>query len=227
MNVTPCPTAWGHSPTRQFWARHVISSILAALAWAAGWVLLLVISTYTPEWMVWVFMPYFLYGPYRVVVQVKVILEAFMMRRVLRSYPWQIMRDVPRGLTKRPEVVGSQFGWFEFPNPAREDHRLPLIFATHHRTQWWARRMAPRAKPRLKEQIETVWFAGDCRFVGVVAAPTRSGDRPRRLHLVEQRIGERNGQRFSDWCATADDIERGRRAGVRVVGPSALARRLP
>jgi hypothetical protein len=227
VRAAPVPSAWEHLPTRRFWIWHVIINILAAVGWAACWVLLLGVSLYTPQWVVWLFMPYFLYGPYRVAAQAKNILEAFMMRRILRTYSWQIMRDVPRGLTDRPEVEGSQFGWFEFPNPSREDHWLPMVFSTHLRTRWWARRMAPCAKPRLMEQIETVWFAGDCRFVGVVAAPVGKEPIPRRLHVVEQRIGARSGQRFSDWCATAEDIEQGRRAGVYPIAPRSVVRRLP
>lgn len=217
MNPIPCRSAWSHLPTRRAWARHIFVSVIGVLGWAACWVLLLAVSTYGPQWIVWICMPYFLYGPYRVAVQVKVVLTAFLMLRVLREYPWMIMRDLPRGLSDRPEVVGSQYGWFEVPNPSRQDQRLPLVFSSHLRTRWWVKRMSTRAKSRLKMQIQTVWFAGDPRFIGIVAAPTRRATAPRRLHVIEQRIGVRSGQRFVDWCATPEDIERGRRAGVNPV----------
>ncbi|AVH58460.1 hypothetical protein C4B68_24810 [Streptomyces dengpaensis] len=105
-------------------------------------------------------------------------------------------------------------GWFEFVNPARPEQRLALSFRTHLRVEWWHRRMAPRAKPHLKEQIQTVWFAGDPRFIGLIAASARSGSAPRRLHALEQWTALQDGQTFADWAATPDDIERGRRVGI-------------
>ncbi|MFC7017679.1 hypothetical protein ACFQMH_39540 [Streptomyces viridiviolaceus] len=197
----------------------MVMNVAGLIGWAGGWVALLGISTYRPNWVAWAFMPYFIYAPYRVLTQLKYFPAAFLMLRVLRTYPWQIMRNVPRGLTKRPEVTGKQYGWFEFSNPACQDQRLPLVFSRHLRREWWARRMAPRAKPHLKADIETIWFAGDPRFIGLVAAPSRRGTAPRRMHVVEQRIDARSGWRFADWGATPDDIERGRRAGVHPVRP--------
>lgn len=214
-----CATAWGHVPTRMAWISHMVMNVAGLIGWTGGWVGLLAISLETPNWVVWVFMPYFIYAPYRVVTQLKYFPTAFLMLRILRTYPWQMERDVVIGLTKRPEVVAKQYGWFEFENPANEQQQLPLVFSEHLRTEWWARRMAPRAKPRLKADIETVWFAGDPRFIGLVAAPNRRGTAPRRLHVVEQRIDVQSGWSFADWGATPYDIERGRRVGVYPVHP--------
>lgn len=219
MNPALFPTAWDHAPTRRAWGLHVVVAVASGLCWVAGWVLLLAVSTYTAQWVVWMCLPYFLYAPYRVAAQVKTVSTAFLMLRVLRAYPWSVVRDIPRGLTDRPEVSSGQYGWFEFSNPARPDHRLPLVFASHLRTRWWAKRMDPRAKPNVKAQIDTLWFAGDPRFIGIIGAPTRRSTAPRRLHVIEQRISEGNGQNFTDWCATPDDIERGRRAGVYPIRP--------
>jgi hypothetical protein len=214
-----CPTAWDHPPTRWAWFSHMAMNVTGLIGWIGGWIALLGISTYTPNWMVWVFMPYFIYGPYRVLTQLKYFPAAFLMMRILRTYPWQVEHSPPSGLTKRPEVGCRHYGWFEFPNPAVRDQMLPLVFSEHLRTEWWARRMAPRARPRLKAEIETVWLAGDPRFIGLVAAPNRTGKAPRRIHVVEQRIGLESGWRFADWGATPEDIERGRRAGVFPVNP--------
>lgn len=197
----------------------MVMNVAGLIGWTGGWVGLLAISLETPNWVVWVFMPYFIYAPYRVVTQLKYFPTAFLMLRILRTYPWQVERDVVIGLTKRPEVAAKQYGWFEFENPANEQQQLPLVFSEHLRTEWWARRMAPRAKPRLKADIETVWFAGDPRFIGLVAAPNRRGTAPRRLHVVEQRIDVQSGWSFADWGATPYDIERGRRVGVYPVHP--------
>ncbi|MFA3875101.1 hypothetical protein ABS735_15605 [Streptomyces sp. MMCC 100] len=194
-------------------------NVIGLIGWIAGWIVLLQVSLWVPNWVVWVFMPYFIYGPYRALIQLKHFPTAFLMLRILRAYPWQIVRDAPRGLTRRPEVVSKQYGWFEFLNPARSEQLLPLVFPNHLRRRWWSRRMAPRAKRRLKTEIETIWFAGDPRFIGIVAAPPRWGGAPRRLHVVEQRTDAQSGWRFSDWGATPADIERGRRAGVYPVNP--------
>ena len=59
-------TAWDHPLTRLAWLRHMCMNVLGLIGWAGGWIVLLGISTYTPNWVVWVFMPYFFYGFYRV-----------------------------------------------------------------------------------------------------------------------------------------------------------------
>lgn len=215
VNPVDYPVAWDHVPTRRAWASHMAMNVVGPIFWIAIWIALLGVSTKTPNWVVWVFMPYFIYGPYRVLVQFRYFRPALDMRRILRAYPWQIIQDVSYGLTKRPEVRGRQYGWFEFANPARLDQYLPLVFPHHLRREWWARRMAPRAKSELRSQIEVIWFAGDPRFIGLVAVPARSGEAPRHLHVIEQRTDVETGQRFADWGATSDDIERGRRAGFR------------
>ncbi|MGW0907193.1 hypothetical protein [Streptomyces sp. NPDC002853] len=185
------------------------------VGWAGIWIALLGISLRTPDWAVWIFLPYWLYSPYRMLIQVGYIPTALGMRRILRAFPWQVLHDVPRGLADHPEVVGPQHGWFELPNPADPQQRLPLVFSKHYRLNWWSRRLAPRVKPRLKAQIETVWIAGDPRMIGVVAAPpTRSGRSPRRFQILDQGLGKGDGSRIAGWGITPDDLERGRRAGV-------------
>ncbi|MET8899346.1 hypothetical protein [Streptomyces sp. NPDC004538] len=219
MNHDARATAWHHLRTRQAWLAHMLMNVIGLVGWAGGWILLLGISTRTPNWVVWFFMPYLIYGPYRVLTQFKYFVAGFLMLRILRTYPWMIIADVPRGLSRRPEVPSKQYGWFEFPNPAHPEQSLPVVFPQHFRRWWWARRMAPQAKSHLKADIATIWFAGDPRFIGLVAAPTRMGKAPRRLHVVEQRIGAQSGWRFADWGATPEDIERGRRVGVYPVNP--------
>lgn len=80
--------------------------------------------------------------------------------------------------------------------------------------------MAPRAKPELKAEIGVVWLAGDPRFIGVIAAPASDDSTPRRFRFLSQQTGSDGGRRsVADWGATAEDIERGRRAGVRSARP--------
>ncbi|MER6715338.1 hypothetical protein [Streptomyces sp. NPDC000877] len=61
---------------------------------------------------------------------------------------------------------------------------FPDVVPRHWRVGWWNRRMAPRAKPELKAQISVVWFAGDPRFSGVIAAPASDESTPRRFRFV-------------------------------------------
>jgi hypothetical protein len=211
--------AWDSRSTRLAWALQVAAIVVGLIGWVVGWVGLLQVSLWMPNWMVWIFMPYFIYGPYRVVIGLKCLSNTLLMVRILRAYPWEVVRDAPRGLTRRPEVVSKQYGWFEFPNPSRPGQWLPLVFPSHLRRWWWCRRMTPLANRRLKVEIETLWFAGDPRFIGIVAAPPCWGAIPRRLRVVEQRIDAQSGTSFADWGATPDDIERGRRAGVYPVNP--------
>ncbi|CAM5393201.1 putative protein OS=Streptomyces tendae OX=1932 GN=GUR47_15615 PE=4 SV=1 [Streptomyces tendae] len=218
MDPIAYATAWDHPPTRRAWLSHMVMNVVGLFGWVSGWVLLLGVSVYSADWIVWVFLPYFVYGPYRALTQLRYFPTALSMLRILRTYSWQLLRDVPYGLSDRPEVSSKHYGWFEFPNPARPGQWLPVVFTRHLRLEWWCRRMAPRAKPCLKAQIEEIWFAGDVRFAGVIAAPGRRGRAPRRMQVMEQRIDPRNDECLNDWGAGPDDIARGRRAA----GPSSV-----
>ncbi|MFF5494628.1 hypothetical protein [Streptomyces aquilus] len=165
------------------------------------------------------FVPFLLYSFYRAFIQLFAFPAVFGIRRVLQEYPWRLYRDPTHGLADRTDVVGRQYGWFEFPNPGRPEEHLPMVFPRHWGVGWWHRRMAPRAKPELKAQISVVWLSGDPRFIGVIAAPTADGSAPRRFRFLSQQTGSDEGRRsVADWGATAEDIERGHRAGVRPAG---------
>ncbi|AWW39315.1 MULTISPECIES: hypothetical protein [Streptomyces] len=190
-------------------------NVLGLIGWIVGWwALLYVLIVFLSPGFTFLFVLPLGYCAYRFVAQLGYFFPAIRMRRILRTYPWRIVEQVPHGLTEHPDVPGKKNGWFEFANPARSEQRIPLVFPTHFRTEWWHRRMAPRAGARLKQEIETVWFAGDPRLVGLIAAPARSGSGPRRLHVLEQWMPAGNGRILTDWGVTPDDIERGRRVGV-------------
>jgi hypothetical protein len=163
--------------------------------------------------------PFLIYSFYRAFIQLFIFPVLFRIRRVLREYPWRLYRDTKHGLADRTDVAGRQYGWFEFPNPARPGEELPMVFPRHWGVGWWHRRMAPRATAELKAQIGLVWLSGDPRFIGVIAAPTPDGSAPRRFRFLNQQLDSDGGRRsLADWGATAEDIERGRRAGVRPAG---------
>ncbi|MDT9697723.1 hypothetical protein [Streptomyces sp. P17] len=184
------------------------------IGWIAVWVgLLAVLVGFLSQGFIVLFIPLLAYSMYRVVLQLFYFPAALRMRRILRVYPWQIVREPSFGLGKHPEVEGKQHGWFEFPNPSRPGQRLALVFPHHLRTEWWNRRMAPRAKSELKAQIAIVWFAGDPRFIGLIAAPTSGREGPRRMHILRQQMKPEDSVHAVGWGATAEDIERGRLAG--------------
>lgn len=204
VDPAACATAWEHPPTRRAWLSHMMMNVVGLFGWVSGWVALLGVSVYSADWLIWVFLPYFVYGPYRALTQLRYFPAALSMLRILRSHRWQIAHRVPYGLTDRPEVPSRHYGWFELPNPACPDQWLPMVFTRHLRLDWWCRRMAPRAKPRLKSQIEEIWFAGDVRHMGVIAVPTRKGTCPRRLHVIEQRMNPQIDER-SDKSGSGPD----------------------
>lgn len=220
MNSVDYATAWDHPLTRRAWVGHMAMNIAGLVGWFGTWIgLLAVLVGFLSPGFTFLFVPFLLYSLYRAVLQLRYFPAALRMQCILRTYPWQVLREVPAGLTKRPDVLGRQYGWFELPNPARPEERLPLVFPRHLRTEWWSRRMAPRAKPELKAEIEVVWFAGDPRFIGLIAAPTPNGQAPRRLHVLQQQMGMGGGRSFEDWGATPEDCERGRRVGIHPVQP--------
>ncbi|MGP3952769.1 hypothetical protein [Streptomyces sp. 7N604] len=220
MDPADYPTAWDHPPARNAWMKHMAMNVVGLIGWIAAWFgLLAVLVVFLSPGFTFLFVPFLIYTFYRAFVQLFYFPWAVRMMRILREYPWQVLKGVPCGLTKHPEVLGRQYGWFEFPNPGRAEQRLPLVFPRHMRVGWWHRRMAPRAKPQLKAQIDVVWFAGDPRFIGLVAAPTSDGRAPRRLHVLQQQMGSDGGRRsLSDWGVTPEDIDRGRRAGIHPAG---------
>ncbi|GGN33319.1 hypothetical protein [Streptomyces fuscichromogenes] len=215
MNPTDHLTAWDHAPTRAAWARHMAMNAVGLIGWPAGWVVLIGISTYTPNWFVWIFMPYFLYGFYRFFIQLTYFPAALGIRRVLRAYHWQIVDKVPSGLGRHPGARDDGI-WFEFRNPSAPEEKIPLVFLKHHRSYWWLRRLdGPRTKPERRAQIEPLWFAGDPRFLGVVAAPGRGGQAPKRLHLLYQRPVFDSRCVREGWGTDLGAVECAGRAGAR------------
>ncbi|WP_193473667.1 hypothetical protein [Streptomyces griseomycini] len=191
-------------------------NVMGMVGWVGGWVVLLEISTRSPNWVAWAFMPYFVYGPYRAVIQIRYFPAACNMLRTLREYPWQVLYGVPRGIDEHPDAESSGV-WIELPHPAGSlDKGVPLTFVKHHRAFWWLRRIGgPRTKTELKRQLEPLLFAGDPRFLGVIAAVSASG-RPKRLHFLYQPSAFDEKANARRWVEVNPvDLERARRGGAR------------
>lgn len=208
MNPEAYRVAWDYPPARRAWAGHMLMNFTGLLGWIASWFgLLYVLVVLLSPGFSFLFALPLCYCFYRSTVQLCYFRPALRMRRIMLVYPWQVLRCIPYGLADHSKVVSKHYGWFEFSHPVRPQYRLPLVFPRHHRTEWWHRRMAPHAKPVLKAELETIWFAGDPRFIGLIAVPDGRGTRPRRLHVLEQRTTLREGQRRVELGVAVEDAE--------------------
>ncbi|WP_405821667.1 hypothetical protein OG241_36825 [Streptomyces sp. NBC_01390] len=217
MQPTAYPTAWEHPPTQRAWIQHMIMIGARLVGWSAAWFGCLFLIVGTPTWVGWIFLPVLVYATFRSVLQLAYFRPSIRIQRILRQYPWLLLTDVPRGRNKHPQAQEDEM-WFEFPNPEKPEEQIPLLFLSNMRTLWWMKRFGTvRTKPELKAQIEPLWFAGDPRFIAVVAATGRGGQAPKRLHLLYQRTatGRRGGTPI-DWNASAGALDRARRAGAHV-----------
>ncbi|WP_051900330.1 hypothetical protein [Streptomyces aureus] len=217
MDPTTHRTAWDHPPTRRAWILHMVLIVWRFTGWLAAWIGSLFLIVATPRWAGWLFLVLLLYATFRAVLQLAYVRPSLQIQRVLWEYPWQLLTDVPRGRARHPSVEEDEM-WLELENPEEPGERIPLLFLSTMRTFWWMRRIGTaRTKPELKAEIEPLWFAGDPRFVAVVAASGRKGDAPRRLHLLYQRTATgRRGIEPTDRNASPAALERARRCGAHV-----------
>lgn len=226
MNPADYPTAWDHPATRRAWAGHMAMNIIGLVGWPAVWVgMLYLLIGFLSQGFIFLFVVPLCYAFYRAVIQLLYFPPAFHMLRVLQAYPWQVLSNVPKGLDEHPEAEGNGI-WIELPHPVGPLKKgIPLTFVSHHRSSWWLRHIGgPRTKPERKAKLEPLWFAGDPRFIGVVAAPSKNAGAPRRLHFLYQPSAFTKGAARKQWDDVGpSDIERARRAGARFLGvvPSA------
>lgn len=227
MKAADFPAGWDHPPTRRSWNQHMAMNIVGLVGWPAAWIgQLYVLVVFLSPGFAFLFAPPLCYAFYRTVIQLSYFPAAFRMRRVLREYPWQLFFTLPRGVDEHPDAEDDGV-WIEIPDPTAPSQRgVPLTFVKHHRSYWWLRHIGgPRTKATLKEQLEPLWFAGDPRFIGVVAVSTRNGLAPRRLHFLYRPSafeGEVARERWED--AAASDLERAQKAGARFVGVDPASR---
>lgn len=218
MHPSGYSTAWDHPPTRRVWTIGLMMNTIAFIGWILIAFGVLVLILLLPTGFVPLLIFPMVYGGYRALIALAFFLVYVRMRRILQTYPWRL-DSASYGLSQHPESPHRD-KWIEFANPERAGEQVPLHFLTHYRVNWWGRRMAPRAKPELKAQLDPIWFAGDPRFFGVIAVssgpPSKTADlKPRRLHLLTQPNAFFAPADHNSWEASAQDVARAREAGAR------------
>ncbi len=221
MNPTAYSTAWEHPQTRNAWRRQTFLIPCKLFGWIACCIATIVITVgfISPTWVIFS-IPLLAYSAIRAIVQIGLLTCEFSSRRILKVYPWQILRDTPRSRAKHPEASREGM-WIGFNNPGAKGEVIPLVFIKQARTHWWYKRIGgPTTDPSLTAQLDPLWFAGDPRFVGVVAASDHSGTTPKRMHVLYQPHAMGRGKQ--KWSATHSDLERAKRAGAVVPGQGSV-----
>ncbi|MFB6440300.1 hypothetical protein ACFCVY_26615 [Streptomyces sp. NPDC056411] len=152
-------TAWDDPATRQAWRRTVLFRCAAVLGWLLGFPAWLFSVVMTPRWLLVLWLPLLCVGIWYALISMVAATSLPGIRRVLRVYPWQA--DIVDVRSKKNG--GTQF---VLPDPERPEKSVRLGYGALIGTgrHFWVRAVR-------SGQVTTAWFAGDPRYVGVVAAP--------------------------------------------------------
>ncbi|GCD44217.1 hypothetical protein GKJPGBOP_03909 [Streptomyces paromomycinus] len=165
-----CKTAWQDPMTRRAWRRTAVLRCAALPAWLLGFLAWLFAVVMTPAWLLVLWLPVLCVGIWYTLLAVIATTSLARTRRVLRVYPWQV------GVAEaKPKENGSTR--FVVSDPERPEKTVSLghggLIGT--RGHFWVRAVK-------SGHVTETWFAGDPRYLGVVAAPG-----PRHLLWVAQR----------------------------------------
>ncbi|MFI0787991.1 hypothetical protein ACH4Q6_20620 [Streptomyces lydicus] len=194
-------TAWAGPATRRAWRRTALfrcaalsGSLLAFPVWLFAVVM-------TPAWLLVLWLPVLCAGLWYALLAVVAVASLAGMRRVLRVYPWQV------GIA---EVRSKKNGGTQFvvPNPEWPEKAVRLGYGGLIGTgrHFWVRTVR-------SGQVTAAWFAGDPRYLGVVAT---SG--PRHLVRVAQREATDSRMSPRNRGVSPEARARARAAGARVGG---------
>ncbi|MGI5468443.1 hypothetical protein [Streptomyces sp. CA-132043] len=216
-------TAWQHKATRRVWAAGLALRLLVVPfgVVAGGFA---VARLPIPTWSRWILGVLLviagIYGICRQVVRVGWMLR---LRRVLRTYPWQVYES---GLPHSAGVRSAHGGraWFKIPSPDNPNSWQQCYVDRTRRSRWWLERMPPQAGREAKADIRTLWVVGDPRFCAVLAVPGKGG--PRRM--LELPAAGSRAEHFADASPAA--LIRAAKAGVdlpELVIPATASDRTP
>ncbi len=206
-------TAWQHLGTRRAWVVDLAVRLLGVpLGVVVGGVGVAVLPG--PGWVSAILIVlFFIAGVYGVCRQVYGVRRALRVRRVLRTYSWQVYEwGLPHSFGRRNSGLGGR-PWFKLPDPENPGSSVPVYLDVNRRNRWWLERMAPQAGREAKADIQRLWFAGDPRFRGVLAVPGGRG--PRRMLEVPAGAGSRS-RVAPPGNASPEALTRALEAGVRL-----------
>ncbi|MFI1501389.1 hypothetical protein [Streptomyces platensis] len=191
-------TAWEDPATRQAWRRTAMFRCAALLGSLLGFPAWLFAVVLTPTWLLVLWLPVLCVGIWYALLAMVAVASLRGVRRVLRVYPWQV-GIAEAGFKKNGSTQ------FVVPDPERPEKSVSLGHGGMIGTgqNFWVRAVK-------SGQITTTWFAGDPRYLGVVATPG-----PRNLLWLAQR--EATDSRMSP-------RKRGVSPGARALARSAGAR---
>ncbi|WP_210592810.1 hypothetical protein [Streptomyces sp. GESEQ-35] len=180
--------AWADPATRRAWWRQVGRGLLLIACCAAWWIWYSGVGIPVRERVVWLNVVFLLLTGFRVPVELLGELpNAYRVRRVLRAHPWHLAENPRRGVGGHSKAKDAHSAWFEVPDPAAPERRLPLVLGSV--PMWWRGRMSPTARPDRRAQIARLWYSGTPGDQMVIAASRADEKAPHRLRHRYLRYG--------------------------------------
>lgn len=199
MEVPQTKRAYDDPATRRAWRRTALFRLSAFLLSVASFPAWLFVVVMTPIWALWFLFPVVFVLLYIAMLNTVRASQALRIRRILRIYTWQAGPDAvstaKNGTTR-----------ITMPNPDLPEKRISLRHGGWLGSgfTFWVRAVRAGA-------VEEVWFAGDPRFLGVIAVPG-----PARLLSLAQPEAINNRMSARKRGVSPEARERARLAGARV-----------
>lgn len=150
------PVAWDQQGTRTAWTVWVIQHSAKTFGWLAAPVALLYLTLLLPRWFAFVVPILFAFLMYCLVNSLMRLRYAVRMYRVLHTYPWRQQFDAVK-------VQKGRYAVFVLPDPDR-----PEKTASPKEGGLFFKRWDRVVRKGFKGEL---WYAGDPRFVVVIAKP--------------------------------------------------------
>ena len=191
--------AWQDPATRLAWWRTVLFRCGMLLGSMATMVLWLMAVVFTPPWLLVLWLPVVLVLLYPFMLSLAHLFRTRRIRRVLRVYPWQAHHGVA-------QLASNGTTRFVLPSPDQPEKTVTLRYGNYLGSgfTFWVREVKA-------ERVDEVWFAGDPRFLAVVAVPG-----PRRLLALGQPEATNPSMAPRRKGVSPEAKERARAAGARV-----------
>lgn len=199
MTVPAVKTAYDDPATRWAWRRTALFRLCVVLLSLASFVAWLYAVLLTPVWTLWILVPVLFVLIHLALQTLVLVLTVHRLRRVLKIYPWQSCPEAA-------SIAENGTTRFTLADPEAPDRQVTLKWGDWlgSGTTFWVRKVQSGDVPE-------IWFAGDPRFLGVVAVPG-----PRRLLSVTQKEAVDDRMAARKRGVSAEARERAKAAGARV-----------